>query len=158
MVNNSSENITIKALIDAGLNATEILGQFQCDNHQCVAVNLGQNSSDEAVNILDDDKQCLMELCRFNVNGFNCVILKKVSQQDNEETDLNLILTARELQIASLVALGCPNKQIADKLHISEWTVATYIRRMCDKCGVHTRAAMTYRCASLIGQQDAFMK
>ena len=82
---------------------------------------------------------------------------KAPAVQGNDESNLSIILTARELQIATLVALGCPNKQVADKLHISEWTVATYMRRICAKLGVHTRAAMTYRCASLICKQDVVL-
>lgn len=66
---------------------------------------------------------------------------------------LSQLLTARELQIATLVAMGCPNKQVADKLHISEWTVATYLRRVYAKLGVDSRAAMTFRCAALIDKQ-----
>jgi DNA-binding NarL/FixJ family response regulator len=61
------------------------------------------------------------------------------------------ILTGRELEIATLVALGWPNKQIADHLHISEWTVSAHLRRVFAKLGVHSRAAMVYRCTSLIG-------
>jgi DNA-binding CsgD family transcriptional regulator len=61
------------------------------------------------------------------------------------------LLTERELEVATLVALGRPNKQIADKLHISEWTVSTHLRRIFAKLSVHSRAAMIYRCAALIG-------
>lgn len=50
------------------------------------------------------------------------------------------MLTARELRVAVLVAQGCPNKQIADRLRISEWTVAIYLRRIFDKLGVDSRA------------------
>jgi DNA-binding NarL/FixJ family response regulator len=56
-----------------------------------------------------------------------------------DATKLTEILTARELQIASLVALGRLNKQIAAQLHISEWTVATHVRRVFCKLGVSTR-------------------
>ena len=54
-------------------------------------------------------------------------------------------LTRRELQIAVLVANGMVNKEIATKLHISRWTVATHLRRIFSKLGVNTRAAMIYR-------------
>lgn len=55
-------------------------------------------------------------------------------------------LTAREVQIARLVASGMVNKQIAAELRISEWTVATHLRRIFAKLGVETRAAMVSRC------------
>jgi DNA-binding CsgD family transcriptional regulator len=56
------------------------------------------------------------------------------------------VLTARELQIVVLVAEGRVNKQIADALRISEWTVSTHLRRVFAKLQVDTRAAMVSRC------------
>lgn len=56
------------------------------------------------------------------------------------------LLTPRELQIVVLVADGKVNKQIADILRISEWTVSTHLRRIFAKLGVDTRAAMVSRC------------
>src|ERR1700722_9418622 len=56
------------------------------------------------------------------------------------------ILTARELQIAALVAEGRVNKQIAAELGISEWTVSTHLRRIFAKLNVDTRAAMVTKC------------
>lgn len=87
------------------------------------------------------------EVCRFMASGQHFVISEKAAGKVAGILDA---LTARELQVAALVAEGCPNKQIADRLCISEWTVATYLRRIFDKLGVDSRAAMTYRCASLI--------
>lgn len=60
------------------------------------------------------------------------------------------ILTKRELQIVMLLAEGQANKQVANQLHISEWTVATHLRRIFAKLGVNNRAAMVYRCTKLI--------
>lgn len=54
-------------------------------------------------------------------------------------------LTARELQIVALVADGRVNKQIADALKISEWTVSSHLRRIFLKLSVDTRAAMVSR-------------
>jgi DNA-binding CsgD family transcriptional regulator len=61
-------------------------------------------------------------------------------------------LTARELQIAALVAEGMVNKQIAAELQISEWTVSTHLRRMFAKLGVDTRAAMVSRCMAVLSR------
>jgi DNA-binding CsgD family transcriptional regulator len=60
------------------------------------------------------------------------------------------MLTPRELQIVVLVADGNVNKQIADVLRISEWTVSTHLRRIFAKLGVDTRAAMVSRCVGAI--------
>jgi RNA polymerase sigma factor (sigma-70 family) len=45
-------------------------------------------------------------------------------------------LTAREREIALLVARGCTNKQIAETLVISEETVKTHIRNILQKLGL----------------------
>jgi DNA-binding CsgD family transcriptional regulator len=60
------------------------------------------------------------------------------------------LLTPRELQIVALVASGNVNKQVADILRISEWTVSTHLRRIFAKLGVDTRAAMVSRCVGEI--------
>jgi DNA-binding CsgD family transcriptional regulator len=60
------------------------------------------------------------------------------------------VLTPRELQVVLLVASGHVNKEIADQLKISEWTVSTHLRRVFAKLGVESRAAMVYRCSELI--------
>ncbi|HVJ16623.1 MAG TPA: helix-turn-helix transcriptional regulator [Polyangiaceae bacterium] len=51
-------------------------------------------------------------------------------------------LTNREAQIARLISEGMVNKQVANELGISEWTVSAHLRRIFAKFGVETRAAM----------------
>ena len=67
------------------------------------------------------------------------------------------LLTPRELQIVALVAAGNVNKQVADVLRISEWTVSTHLRRIYAKLGVDTRAAMVSRCFGAIGFKASSM-
>ncbi len=55
------------------------------------------------------------------------------------------LLSPRELEIARLVAVGHPNKVIADVLEISSWTVGTHLRRIFAKLNVPSRAAMVAR-------------
>jgi DNA-binding CsgD family transcriptional regulator len=158
MNDNAHEDVeTQTALLDLGTEKVEILCDFKFNNHDCLAIKLADDS-DIPVGLAVQDCNTLTEICRFKVNDCSCVILKKATDQETDELYLSGVLTSRELQIATMVALGCPNKQVADKLHISEWTVATYMRRICAKLGVHTRAAMTYRCASLICKQDVVLK
>lgn len=57
------------------------------------------------------------------------------------------LLSPREQEIIRLVAVGYPNKTIAGILEISPWTVATHVRRVFTKMGVHGRAAMIARLA-----------
>lgn len=57
-------------------------------------------------------------------------------------------LTPRELQIAMLICYGRLNKQIAQQLRISEYTVSAHLRRIFAKLRVHNRAAMVFVCSS----------
>ncbi len=91
-----------------------------------------------------------LELNRFEVQGQLCAIVKAEPISKSIDIDLTALLTERELQIATLVASGRPNKQIANQLRISEWTVSTHLRRIFIKLGVDSRAAMVYRCAPII--------
>lgn len=76
--------------------------------------------------------------------------LVSIDDGDDRSLDLAGVLTARELQVVALVAEGQPNKLIADRLHISEWTVSTHLRRIFAKLRVDTRAAMVSRCLQLV--------
>jgi DNA-binding CsgD family transcriptional regulator len=65
------------------------------------------------------------------------------------ETELAPVaLSAREHEIACMVAKGYTNKTIAAVLEISLWTVDTYLRRIYRKLDVRTRSAMVGRLAS----------
>jgi DNA-binding CsgD family transcriptional regulator len=53
-----------------------------------------------------------------------------------------LPLSPRECEICRLVASGLINKEIGAVLEISEWTVATHLRRIFGKLEVHSKVAM----------------
>ncbi|GAB4131349.1 MAG: hypothetical protein Fur0046_00220 [Cyanobacteria bacterium J069] len=57
----------------------------------------------------------------------------------------SICLSPRELAIARLIAQGLPNKTISSRLEISPCTVSTYLRRIFNKLGVSSRAAMVAR-------------
>lgn len=59
------------------------------------------------------------------------------------------LLTARELQIVHHVTSGDSTKMISKKLHISEWTVSSHVRRIFLKLNVDTRAQMVHKCSLL---------
>jgi two-component system response regulator NreC len=51
-------------------------------------------------------------------------------------------LTARELQVLSLLALGHTNQEVARRLYVSVRTVETHRARVRDKLGTETRAEL----------------
>jgi DNA-binding CsgD family transcriptional regulator len=92
------------------------------------------------------------EIARFTVRGRTLAIVEEAQPGELDHETRNMIarLTGRELQIAAMIAQGDATKNVAYKLRISEWTVGTHLRRIFAKLGVDNRAAMVYRCASLI--------
>lgn len=92
------------------------------------------------------------DICRFEIDGVQLAVRPDHApdQAEDRSQDLAARLTARELQVAVLVAQGHATKNIAYQLQISEWTVGTYIRRLFAKLGCDSRAAMVYHCAPLI--------
>lgn len=83
-------------------------------------------------------------LLDIEVDGVRCVLIRKKP----EESQLRIVLSPREREIARMIAKGYPNKTIARVLDISTWTVGTYLRRIFAKLGVCSRAAMVARISS----------
>jgi hypothetical protein len=96
MVDNSHEDVEIQtALLDLGTEKIEILCDFKFDNHDCLAIKLAENS-DIPVALPEQDCNSLTEICRFKVNDCDCVIVMKAPEQDTDELNLSIVLTARE--------------------------------------------------------------
>jgi DNA-binding NarL/FixJ family response regulator len=66
----------------------------------------------------------------------------------NTSDDLYVEMTEREREIAGLLAEGLTNRQIADKLYISEGTVKNYISSIYDKTGIHDRVKLVVALSS----------
>lgn len=80
-------------------------------------------------------------LLEVDIDGTRYVLARSQPQPQAERVSLS----PRELAIAQLIAKGLPNKCIGDILEISQWTVATHLRRIFAKLGVASRAAMVAR-------------
>jgi DNA-binding NarL/FixJ family response regulator len=60
-------------------------------------------------------------------------------------------LSAREREVATLVASGMRNRDVATALFVSEKTVESHLARIYDKLGVRSRAAL----ATIIAGEQA---
>lgn len=60
----------------------------------------------------------------------------------NTSCDFSSDLTEREKEICSLMAEGLTNRQIAERLYISEGTVKNYISNIYEKTGIHDRVKL----------------
>jgi DNA-binding CsgD family transcriptional regulator len=129
----------------------DFLGKFLIDQH-CFKIVSVQKGSD-----LPDTPSTIREVARFKVRGRVVAIIEEPHRSDLDGETRKMIarLTGRELQIAAMIAQGDATKNVAYKLRISEWTVGTHLRRIFAKLGVDNRAAMVYRCASLIENAPA---
>jgi ATP/maltotriose-dependent transcriptional regulator MalT len=73
------------------------------------------------------------------------VVFKEVAVSTAEPFALNekrlgeLTITRRELEILELIATGMSNREIAEKLFVSENTVKTHSSRLFDKLGAKRR-------------------
>lgn len=134
--------------------STRILDSFDINQqHYCVVVLAESTAGVNGAESEDEKEAQFIEISRFEINGYLCAVVR-VEPDISVANELTRLLTARELQVATLVAMGRPNKQIASQLHISEWTVSTHLRHIFLKLGVDSRAAMVYRCAPMIQCQQ----
>ncbi|SJL84696.1 response regulator [Vibrio palustris] len=93
----------------------------------------------------DTEPEQLVDLLKNAANGnksYSDVVLKYLSNR-REQIDLFEALTDREGQILSEVAKGFRNKQIADRLFISESTVKVHMKSLLKKLQVPSRTAAT---------------
>ncbi len=129
-----------------------VVGNFCLNNSQFLIISLERFREDNPTSTLSlsDETAYSSVIGRFEVDGQSYLIVKAKEFFKNAELNPIALLTSRELQIATLVAQGCSNKQMANLLRISKWTISTHLRRIFIKLGVDSRAAMVYRCASLI--------
>jgi DNA-binding CsgD family transcriptional regulator len=77
--------------------------------------------------------QVVLDVCM----GSDRYILTRTYSQSGS---FSATLSPREKEIVRLVAKGLPNKVISDVLEISQWTVATHLRRVFAKLGANSRA------------------
>lgn len=73
---------------------------------------------------------------------FTALMNQNRKDSANASHGLSDDMTNREKEICSLMAEGLTNKQIAERLYISEGTVKNYISNIYDKTGIHDRVKL----------------
>ncbi|KAI9135711.1 response regulator transcription factor [Acaryochloris sp. CCMEE 5410] len=136
------------------LKSSHIIGEFTIKNSDYLVITDETFQFSSSSDNIDKKLQTELKVsnykvvCHFVISGKSCAIV----EIKNTESTSNIpkLLTERELQIVYLVAQGQQNKQIANQLRISEWTVSTHLRRIFAKLNVDSRAAMVFRCSDLL--------
>jgi DNA-binding CsgD family transcriptional regulator len=89
------------------------------------------------------------EIVHFELDGHRWAIVPDEPSRTTPAAtgDMQSLLTNREMQIVQLICLGYLTKQVADRLHLSEFTVRSYLKTVYCKLGVRSRGAMVFRYA-----------
>ena len=80
-----------------------------------------------------------LKLTRNTVVVREVMVPAPVSFTPDEAKRESLGITPRELEILQLIAAGLSNKEIAERVHVSENTVKTHSSRVFDKLGARRR-------------------
>ncbi len=70
-------------------------------------------------------------------------VLEKMIRREAAGRELSQTLTPRELEIVEMLATGLRNREIGDKLFISEGTVKIHLHKIYEKLGVSSRMELT---------------
>lgn len=86
------------------------------------------------------------EIAHFEWAGHRYALVpeRESSDSGSPAPELHTLLTNRELQIVQLICSGLLTKQVSARLHISEFTVRSYLKTIYCKLGVRSRGAMVY--------------
>ncbi|MBR3524793.1 MAG: response regulator transcription factor [Lachnospiraceae bacterium] len=95
----------------------------------------------------DSGKDAILGAIGQLMNGVSVLDPKVMTRltalmQKAPSVDLYGEMTGREREVASLLAKGLTNRQIADQLYVSEGTVKNYISSIYDKTGIHDRVKL----------------
>jgi DNA-binding CsgD family transcriptional regulator len=131
------------------------VNEFYIENSCLTVISLEDfpehEDSDTVANTLNNNLLLVLGYFEFDKKRYAVIYIPDALEKPS--IALTSLLTERELQIATLIASGQSNKQVANQLHISEWTVSAHLRRIFIKLNVDSRTAMVYKCASLINQR-----
>jgi DNA-binding NarL/FixJ family response regulator len=76
-------------------------------------------------------------------------LFQSSSEKIEEWHDAIKEVTKREIEILNMIGAGKSNKEIAEELFISYWTVKNHVSNLFSKLGIHTRAEAMHVAISL---------
>ena len=88
------------------------------------------------------DQKVMVRLTALMNNNLNNNLSNGSGDTRNTSYDFSIDMTEREKEICSLMVEGLTNRQIAERLYISEGTVKNYISNIYDKTGIHDRVKL----------------
>lgn len=96
------------------------------------------------------------EIAHFEWAGHRYAVVpdSESSGPGSPPQELHSLLTNRELQIVQLICSGLLTKQVSARLHISEFTVRSYLKTIYCKLGVRSRGAMVYTYAQSLSRSS----
>ncbi len=120
-----------------------VLTTFYDDDNITLAIS---NGADGYI-LKDSGKDAIIGAIGQILEGRNVIdskVMKRLAglMGEHKSSSLPDSITKRENEICTLLADGLSNKQIAQKLYISEGTVKNYISSIYDKTGIHDRAKL----------------
>lgn len=68
--------------------------------------------------------------------------VENLLKRESNLLEMNELLTSREMEVLRVASSGCPNRQIAEQLCISEGTVKMHLRSIYEKLDLHGRSQL----------------
>ncbi|MBY7968044.1 response regulator [Vibrio fluvialis] len=133
---------TLKALRTDGSSATIVILTVSDSAADIEAI---VRAGADGYLLKDTEPDQLVELLKHAVHGNKAYsdVVAAYLRDRQDQTDVFDLLTEREAQILGEVAKGYRNKQIADRLFISESTVKVHMKSLLKKLRVPSRTAAT---------------
>jgi len=93
--------------------------------------------------LLDDNSDVARQLADSMFQRFRSVRNQSSTGSASANDSSPSVLTAREREIVSFVAIGCNNRQIAERLLIAENTVKNHMKNILEKLQLENRVQLT---------------
>jgi DNA-binding NarL/FixJ family response regulator len=85
---------------------------------------------------------------------FSQIVELAVSEPNRSSLIKSVRMTKREKQVIELIADGLTNKEIAQKLHLSTYTVKSHVHNILEKLALHTRVQIAKYAHTTEGFKD----